>query len=135
MSDKLLKTHAFTFNPQDNGGEQLHLVTYIHDNGDAFSAGEAARGRNVEDALKGGIWLAHELVLNSYGNSAAINFGEAITPANLRRLADELEREILAADARAVQAGIKRREDEYQVSLLKHACDGECDSPCGSLTT
>lgn len=33
MKDPKL-THAFTFNPQDNGGEQLILTTKWYDNGD-----------------------------------------------------------------------------------------------------
>jgi len=108
--EKPLKTYTFTFNPRDNGGEQLHLFTSIYDNGDAFAAGHSARGRSAEAALKGGIYLIHELVLNSYGNQATITFGDGISPADFRRLADELESAIHEADAVAVHSGIEHRE-------------------------
>ena len=74
MPDKLLKTHVFCFNPQDNGGEGLTLVTKYFDNGD------------------GGIYTNQELCLQSYCNQASISLcGAALTPDLLRKLANELD--------------------------------------------
>jgi hypothetical protein len=74
MTGKQVGKHVFSFNPLDNGGEQLLLTTTIFDNGD------------------GELYTNQELALQSYGNSASINlFGTAINTAGLRQLADELD--------------------------------------------
>ena len=61
--------HVFTFNPDSNGGEQLHLTTFV----------EAG-------------WLNQELSLNSYGNTASFNLGFFMNPGQLRQLANELDK-------------------------------------------
>lgn len=77
MTEKLLKTHNFVFNPQNNGGESLVLKTEFFDNGDGIPTG---------------IYTNQTLKLTSYGNSASISLGSAtISPKLLRKLADELE--------------------------------------------
>lgn len=73
MKDPKL-THTFTFNPQDNGGEQLILTTKWYDNGDNE------------------VFTFQELSLESYYNSASFHLsGAQITPETLRKLANELE--------------------------------------------
>jgi hypothetical protein len=75
--DKELETHVFVFNPGDNGGESLRLTTKVFSNG---------------DEVEPGLYTNQELTLQSYSNSASIQlFGVAITPDNLRRLANELD--------------------------------------------
>ena len=77
----VLKTHSFTFNPEDNGGESLSLTTQFIANGDPITPDE-------------GIFLNQELSLQSYCNSASINmFGISFTPKALRELANQLESE------------------------------------------
>lgn len=61
--------HVFTFNPNSNGGEQLHLTTFV----------EAG-------------WPNQELSLNSYGNAASFNLGFLMNPDKLRQLANELDK-------------------------------------------
>jgi hypothetical protein len=78
-SPEYVKTHYFTFNEDDNEGEQLTLDTYFYKS----SAGE--------------ISTLQELTLNSYGNSATFNLSGYFTPENLRKLADELDREAYLA--------------------------------------
>lgn len=76
MSAKKLATHAFSFNPRDNGDEQLILTTEYFDNDD------------------GGVFTNQELSLQSCCNSASFELvGAQITPQNLRKLADELEQQ------------------------------------------
>ena len=83
MAEKLLHRHVYSFNPKDNGGEQLTLVTSM------FSNGDIEEGLAGED---GGIFWNQELTLHSYCNSASFNLvGTAIGPDDLRALADELE--------------------------------------------
>lgn len=73
-----MKKHVFVFNPQDNGGESLILVTKENDNG---------------DGIPNGIYLTQKLSLQSYSNSASFTLvGTILTPKNLRKLADELEK-------------------------------------------
>ena len=92
MPEKLLDRHVFVFNPRDNGGEQLMLVTEIYDNGDAAVVG-----------LPGGIYTYQNLSLQSYCNSASIALGGAnMTPENLRQLANELDEALARA-----RAGVK----------------------------
>ena len=75
--DKLLKTHTFSFNRKDNGGEQVTINTKFYANGD----------RNRD-----GVYINQEITLNSYCNAASILlYGAALTPENLRMLADELD--------------------------------------------
>jgi len=74
--DKLLKTHSFCFNENDNGGESFYITTKMYDNGDG--------------PIEGVYWI-QDFTLMSYGNCATINFSGKVTPAKLRKLADELE--------------------------------------------
>ena len=74
--DKLVETHRFTFNPKDNGGEQVILKTEIYDNGDDTH----------------NLYVNQTLSLCSYSNAAHLELiGATLTPQNLRKLADELE--------------------------------------------
>lgn len=66
--------YTFSFNPKDNGGEQLTLKTEFFDNGDNE------------------VYTIQSLTLESYCNSASFNLcGAAITPALLRELANQLD--------------------------------------------
>jgi hypothetical protein len=74
--DQIVGRHFFEFNPTDNSGEGLTLVTEVLQNGDG------------ED----GIFLNQELTLQSYCNAASfVLMGTTLTPTKLRQLADELE--------------------------------------------
>jgi len=74
MEPKSIHRHVFIFNPQDNGGEALSLVTDFIGNGD------------------GEIYTSQELTLHSYCNAATfILIGSPITSNSLRKLADELD--------------------------------------------
>ena len=76
MEDKEVGRHVFSFNPQDNGGESLNLITIF---------------RETEE---GDIYTNQELILQSYFNSASFDLsGAAFTPDNLRALANEMESE------------------------------------------
>lgn len=87
---KILHRHTFSFDPKNNGGESLTLVTEFIDNGD-----------NNDHS----IFTNQKLTLNSYCNSASFNFnGIQITPEILRQLANELE-------SAKIQAKQARRED------------------------
>jgi hypothetical protein len=71
MSDKLLATHVFSFNEEDNGGEQLILTTKFYDNG---------------DDKKQNIYLNQQLTLQSHCNAASFELiGTILTPALLQR--------------------------------------------------
>jgi len=73
--DKVIKTHSFSFDPKNNGGESFILTTKCIANGDP-----------------GGIFLNQELTLQSYGNSATFNLcGTTLTPSSLRVLANQLD--------------------------------------------
>ena len=61
-------SHFFEFNPDSNGGESLTLSSEYTD----------------------GDWQ-QELTLCSYFNSASFHLSNALTPENLRQLANELE--------------------------------------------
>lgn len=88
--------HVFSFNPRDNGGEQLTLVSHIIDNGDVAAG-----------IPKAGVFLNQELSLQSYCNSASfLLFGASLTPDNLRRLANELEAATVQAQAE-IRAKVK----------------------------
>jgi hypothetical protein len=77
MKNESIHRHVFVFNPQDNGGESLSLITDFIDNGDGPEAG---------------IFTNQELGLQSYCNSASLQLmGASFTPENLRKLANELE--------------------------------------------
>ena len=69
------KVHVFDLTPQHNGGESILLrINYL----------------SYDDEIE---VLNHILTLQSYQNSASFNLsGGAITPENLRDLADQLER-------------------------------------------
>lgn len=72
--EKKLGRHVFCFNPKDNGGEGLYLITDFFDNGD------------------GEVFTHQEIALQSYCNSASFHLGLAsLNPENLRRLANELD--------------------------------------------
>jgi len=74
---KKLKSHSFVFNPDDNGGESLMLTTIFYDNGDGPKEP----------------FIGHELHLQSYCNSTTLHLnGITLTPAILRKLANELEK-------------------------------------------
>lgn len=78
--ERSLHREVYVFNAEDNGGESLTLTTDYFDNGDA------AHG------LPDGIFTNQKLTLMSYGNSASFElYGTALTPENLRELADILE--------------------------------------------
>lgn len=73
---ELVTTHRFSFNPFDNGGEQIYLITKVYDNGDE----------------KDNIYFNQELKLQSYCNSASFNLvGAVLTSKLLRQMADEME--------------------------------------------
>lgn len=75
VANNLLKKHTFCFNKNDNGGESLVLSTKMFSNGDPD-----------------GVYYEQEISLQSYCNSATLHLvGASITPALLRKLADELE--------------------------------------------
>lgn len=79
MSEALLDTHMFVFNPEANGGESITLTTRFYSNGDKITDKE-------------GIFINQELKLNSYSNRATIElYGVIITPETLRQLANQLE--------------------------------------------
>lgn len=81
MSQEIARK-VFVFNPKDNGGEQLILVTKIFDNGDE----------------KDNIYIEQELILHSYSNSASFNLAAiTLTPEVLRKLANELESQLITA--------------------------------------
>lgn len=86
MTDELLKCHVFTFNPEENGGEQFQITTEFFSNGDI----EAGLGDNASP--REGIYTNQTITLLSYSNSAQFNLGNAgINPRMLRKLADEIE--------------------------------------------
>lgn len=82
--DKLVHTHRFNFNPNANAGEGLSLTTKMFHNGDKEPDGSPDPD---------GLYWVQELSLQSYSNVASFALrGEYITPKNLRKLADELEK-------------------------------------------
>lgn len=84
-SNRLIATHVFNIDENQNGGESLILKTDIFHNGD--------EGKSEEI-----IFLNQELTLNSYANSASFNLaGTTLTPKKLRELADSIEKAIKMA--------------------------------------
>lgn len=78
--DQVVRLHYFNFTPQENGGEALVLNTMYFANGDKITATE-------------GIYINQTLTLQSHGNSASFNlYAGMLTPAMLRKCADELEK-------------------------------------------
>jgi hypothetical protein len=74
---KEIGRYAFDFSPYLNGGESLTLLTTFLFDGDPEP------------------YLYQELCLNSYGNRAMFSLGSImLTPEILRKLADELDKEI-----------------------------------------
>ena len=75
MSDrKSIRRHVFCFNPIDNGGESLCLITDYFVNEDNE------------------IYTNQKISLQSYSNEASINLaGASLTPSLLRQLANELD--------------------------------------------
>lgn len=81
MKEQQVGRHYFVFNPYDNGGETLSLETKFIFNGDP-----------PQNRKNYGIFTNQKITLNSYCNSSSFElFGTALTPENLRQLADELE--------------------------------------------
>lgn len=77
--DKVLATHSFLVDPNENGGESLTLTTKFIANGDPVT----------EDS---GVFLNQELTLQSFCNSATFLLcGTTFSPERLRQLANELE--------------------------------------------
>jgi hypothetical protein len=75
-NEEPLHRHVFVFNPNNNGGESLSLVTEFFKN-----------------------YASQNLSLQSYGNSATFNLDYSIiTPDILRKLANELETANLKAN-------------------------------------
>lgn len=75
---------VFSFNPKDNGGEQLILTTTFIANGD-----------------ENGVFMNQELSLQSYCNSASFSLcGAIMTPDLLRELANQLDAELIKAKAK-----------------------------------
>lgn len=72
--------HVFSFNPDDNSGESLTLVTNFH-----FQDNKSYQ-------------YSQSLDLQSYGNSASFCLcGAQLTPENLRKLANELDKACIQA--------------------------------------
>jgi len=83
MDDQIGKKHVFSFNPNDNNGEQLILVTKFTDNGDGYPDG---------------IYVTQELRFFSHCNAATFYLtGVTLNPENLRELANQLESEEIKA--------------------------------------
>ena len=77
-SEKMKDMHVFCFNPGNNGGEQLTLITKIN-----------------KHRYESKVELEQTLTLESYSNSASFTLaGAQLTPELLRKLADELEEKI-----------------------------------------
>ena len=67
----------FVFNPEDNGGEAVSLITIKH-----------------TDTRTNESFYTQEVCLQSYGNSASFAIVCYITPEKLRELANQLEKAI-----------------------------------------
>jgi len=81
---KLIGRHSYSFNPHDNGGEQLQLHTEFFQH-----EGEAP-------------FTNQQLTLQSYGNMATLTLcGVQITPENLRSLANQLDAKAAELKGRA----------------------------------
>jgi hypothetical protein len=86
--EKEVGRHVFVFNPKDNGGESLMLITDYFDNGDDNKF----------------LFTNQELTLQSYCNSATLQLmGANLTPAVLRQLANELESKQIQIEAECSQ--------------------------------
>lgn len=85
--EKHLGQHVFVFNEEDNGGEQVILITDFYDNGDGVFSG---------------LYLIQEIVMASYCNSATLNLSIEITPEKLRKLADEIDWKIAEFKTKAM---------------------------------
>ncbi len=82
MKNEILGRHCYKFNPQDNGGEQVSLVTTMLDNGE-------------------NVIINQEIELQSYCNSASIKlYGAVLSPDMLRDMANQLESELIKAKAK-----------------------------------
>lgn len=79
QEDYLLRTHNFAFNnPQNDGKHSIILETKFYNDIDGFSQ----------------VYCYQKLTLYSNGNYSSFNFCRDIfNPDNLRKLADELEKE------------------------------------------
>lgn len=79
-NDKEVGRHVFCFNKKDNGGEALTLTT-------KFIADEKRPSK---------VFINQEITLASIGSSATFNLsGITISPHDLRKLADELDKVFL----------------------------------------
>lgn len=105
MSEKLIKTHTFIFNPGENGGEQLRLVTKFYHNGETIKNGRPDPK---------GIFINQELILESYCNKASLSlFGSAISADRFEKLAralreaeHEAELEVASNEIRLPEASL-----------------------------
>lgn len=87
MEETVLDRHVFVFNPTDNGGESLCLVT------------------NFIMNKSGEIFTTQELTLQSYCNSASFALhGAQITSDKLRELANQLDAKHALVKAKAKAA-------------------------------
>ena len=77
--DKKIDKMVQTSNPDDNGGEQILLITEFYDNGDAHLGLDKA------------VFTNQEIILQSYCNSASIKLdGAQLNSKTLFRLAEEM---------------------------------------------
>jgi hypothetical protein len=76
MPVEAVKRHSFVFNPNENGGEQIILMTQF------FPASPTSKD----------VFAVCELSLQSQGNSATFTLGgDIFSPENLRELANQLD--------------------------------------------
>lgn len=74
MKNLPIFTHTYYFNPEENGGEAIFLVTKFYKNRD------------------GDIYTTQVMAIQSYCSAAELQFvGGTITPEKLRELANQLE--------------------------------------------
>ena len=94
---KLLGQHHFTFNGTDNGGEGIQISTYLRDEGGFTSTKQ-------------------DLTLMSYCNSAHLNLTSCISTDTLRQVANDLEKNYILANAKAL-----REKPPAETILEKHS--------------
>lgn len=101
--DQKMGRHVFAFNPKDNGGEQLILVTDFIANGDPD-----------------GVFMNQEIGLNSYCNSASFNLcGAVLSPETLRELANQLESEMIKARLKTREVVVEQLTADQKLSKIK----------------
>jgi hypothetical protein len=82
MNDKPIHIHVYNINPYKNGGESIHFITEFYDNGDGGSG------------LPANVFYNQRIEMQSYSNSVSLLLTDIVTPAMLRDMADQLEREL-----------------------------------------